>query len=113
MLRGLGKVQRHFLLCLIVPTEALQEPRWLGILRGLRLCLCILDGADLYPYILLAPHLRSGIFRDFCSGISRGRTSARAFCTGRACFCTGRTCVRASSSAAQAWYSLNKPSAAG
>ena len=72
MPRGLGKVQRHFLLSLIVPTEALQEPRWLGILRGLRLCLCILDGADLYPYILLAPHLRSGIFRDFCSGISRG-----------------------------------------
>jgi hypothetical protein len=60
MPRGLGKVQRHFLLSLIVPTEALQEPRWLGILHGLRLCLCILDGADLYPYILLAPHLRSG-----------------------------------------------------
>ena len=72
MQRGLGKVQRHFLLSLIVPTEALQEPRWLGILRGPRLCLRILDWADLYPYILLAPHLRSGIFRDFCLGISRG-----------------------------------------
>jgi hypothetical protein len=72
MQRGLGKVQRHFLLSLIVPTEALQEPRWLGILRGLRLCLCILDGADLYPYILLAPHLRSGVFHDLCSGSSRG-----------------------------------------
>jgi hypothetical protein len=70
MLRGLGKVQRHFLLSLIVPTEASQEPRWLGILHGLRLCLCILDGADLY--ILLVPHLRSGIFRDFCLGILRG-----------------------------------------
>ena len=68
MLRG--KVQRHFLLSLIVPTEALQEPRWLGILHGLRPCLCILDGADLY--ILLAPHLRSGIFHDLCSGSSRG-----------------------------------------
>jgi hypothetical protein len=31
---------------------------------------CILDGA--YPYILLAPHLRSGILHDLCSGISRG-----------------------------------------
>jgi hypothetical protein len=71
MPRGLGKVQRQFLLGLIVPTEALQEPRWLGILHGLRLCLCILDGADLYP-ILLAPHLRSGIFHDLCSGSSRG-----------------------------------------
>src|SRR6267378_2251815 len=39
---GLGKVQRHFLLSLIHPTEALQEPRWLGILHGLDLCLCIL-----------------------------------------------------------------------
>src|SRR6266849_5290019 len=53
MPRGLGKVQRHFLLSLIVPTEALQEPRWLGILHGLRLGLCILDGADLCPCIFL------------------------------------------------------------
>ena len=32
MPRGLGKGQRHFLLSLILPTEALQEPRWLGFL---------------------------------------------------------------------------------
>ena len=55
-------MQRHFLLSLIHQTEALQEPRWLGILHRLDLCLCI----------LLAPHLRSGIFHDPCSGISRG-----------------------------------------
>ncbi len=55
-------MQRHFLLSLIHQTESLQESRWLGILHGLDLCLCI----------LLAPHLRSGIFHDLCSGISRG-----------------------------------------
>src|SRR6266851_921719 len=43
----LGKVQRHFLLSLILQTEALQEPRWLGILHGLDLCLCILHGPGL------------------------------------------------------------------
>src|SRR6267378_1437337 len=71
---GLGKVQRHFLLSLIHPTEALQEPRWLGILHGLDLCLCILHGPDLYPCILLAPHLGSGILDgpDFCSGVMLG-----------------------------------------
>ena len=47
-------MQRHFLLSLIHQTESLQESRWLGILHGLDLCLCI----------LLAPHLRSGIFHD-------------------------------------------------
>jgi hypothetical protein len=74
MQRGLGKVQRHFLLSLIVPTEALQEPRWLGILHGLDLRLCILHGPDLYPCILLAPYLCSGIFQgpDLCSGIMLG-----------------------------------------
>src|SRR6266851_2504295 len=74
MPRGLGKVQRHFLLSLIVPTEALQEPRWLGILHGLRLCLCILDGADLYPYILLTPHLLLH-GSDLCPCIFLGRPS--------------------------------------
>jgi len=59
MPRGLGKVQRHFLLSLIHPTEALQEPRWLGILHGLDLW-CIF-GPDLYPCISPAPHLCSGI----------------------------------------------------
>jgi hypothetical protein len=58
--------------------------------------------------------------RTFCSRRTCARafftTFARAFRAGRTCaraFCTGRTCVRASSSAAQAWYCLNKPSAAG
>src|SRR6266849_2883119 len=49
---------------LIHQTEALQEPRWLGILHGLGLCLCILHGPDQYPCILLGPHL--------CAGISHG-----------------------------------------
>src|SRR5216683_1113856 len=57
----LGKVQRHFLLSLILQTEALQEPRWLGILHGLDLCLCILHGPD----------LRSGIY-DLCLVILYG-----------------------------------------
>ena len=74
MPRGLGKVQHHFLLSLIHPTEALQEPRWLGILHGLDLCLCILHRPHLYPCILLAPHLCSSILDgpDFCSGIMLG-----------------------------------------
>jgi hypothetical protein len=46
---GLGKVQHHFLLGLIVPTGALHEPR--------PRCLGILLGRDLCPCILLAPHL--------------------------------------------------------
>src|SRR6266851_3372379 len=50
MPRGLGKVQRHFLLSLIVPTEALQEPRWLGILHKPDL---LLHGSDLCPCIFL------------------------------------------------------------
>src|SRR5258706_13881531 len=68
---GIGKVQRHFLLSLIHPTEALQEPRWLGILHGLDLCLCLLYGPDRYPCILLAPRLCSGILDgpDFCPRI--------------------------------------------
>src|SRR6266852_3766397 len=60
MPRGLGKVQRHFLLSLIVPTEALQEPRWLGSSRGPDLCTRILHkpdlllhGSDLCPCIFL------------------------------------------------------------
>ena len=70
----LGKVQRHFLLSLILQTEALQEPRWLGILHGLDLRLCILHGPGLCPCILLAPHLCSGIFQgpNLCSGIMLG-----------------------------------------
>ena len=64
-------MQRHFLISLIHPTEALQEPRWLGILHGLDLGLCILHGPDLYPCILLAPRLCSGILDgpDFCPRI--------------------------------------------
>ena len=75
MPRGRARqLQRHFLLSLIHQTEVLQEPRWLGILHRLDLCLCILDGPGLYPRILLAPHLCSGILDgpDFCSSIMLG-----------------------------------------
>jgi hypothetical protein len=72
MPRGRARqLQRHFLLSLIHQTEVLQEPRWLGILHRLDLCLCILDGPGLYPRILLAPHLCSGIMLgpDLCPRI--------------------------------------------
>jgi hypothetical protein len=74
MPRGLGKAQRHFLLILIHPPEALQEPPWLGILHGLDLCLCILHRPDLYPCFLLVSLLCSSILDgpDFCSGIMLG-----------------------------------------
>ena len=74
MPRGLGKAQRHFLLILIHPPEALQEPPWLGILHGLDLypcfllvsllCSSILDGPDFCSGIMLGPDLCSGILHD-------------------------------------------------
>src|SRR5258707_3337763 len=69
---GLG--ERHFLLDLIAPTEALQEPRCLGILHRLVLCSGVWYGRDLYLCILLRPDLCSGIMLppDLCSGISLG-----------------------------------------
>src|SRR5258708_4474315 len=55
---GLGKVQRHFLLSLIHPTEALQEPRWLGILHDLCLVLDLGILSGLYGlFVLFGPDL--------------------------------------------------------
>ncbi len=50
---GLG--ERRFLLDLIAPTEALYEPRCLGILHRLVLCSGAWYGRDLYPCIFLFP----------------------------------------------------------
>src|SRR6266851_1211503 len=48
---------------LIAPTEALREPRWLGILYGPGRCLRILYGPVLWLGILLVPVLCSCILR--------------------------------------------------
>lgn len=63
--------ERHFLLGLIAPTEALQERRFLGILHRLTLCSGVLYGRDLYSCILLPPDLFSGILHrpDLCPRI--------------------------------------------
>jgi hypothetical protein len=57
---------------LIAPTEALREPRWLGILYGPGRCRGILYGPVLWLGILLGPGLCSFILRalHLCSGIS-------------------------------------------
>ena len=57
---------------LILQTETLQEPRWLSILHGLDLCLCILlpphsclcifQVSDLRSRIMLGPYICAGIF---------------------------------------------------
>ena len=66
---------------LILQTETLQEPRWLSILHGLDLCLCILlpphsclcifQVSDLRSGIMLGPHMCADIFHgpDLRSGI--------------------------------------------
>jgi len=80
LMRGLGKIQRYFLLGLIEPTGALHEPRLrcLGILHGPILCLgillgcscifhnlCSLHGPDL-SLLLHRPDLFWGSLHDLC-----------------------------------------------
>jgi len=59
---------------LILQTETLQEPRWLSILHGLDLCLCILLPPHSCPCIFQVSDLRSGIMLGphTCAGIFYG-----------------------------------------
>jgi hypothetical protein len=59
---------------LILQTETLQEPRWLSILHGLDLCLCILLPPHSCPCIFQVSDLRSGIMLGphMCAGIFYG-----------------------------------------
>jgi hypothetical protein len=59
---------------LILQTETLQEPRWLSILHGLDLCLCILLQPHSCPCIFQVSDLRSGIMLGphMCAGIFYG-----------------------------------------
>jgi len=69
--KAMGLGIPHLLPSLIAQTEALQEGRWLGILRGLVLCSSILYGPGLYPCILLQPDPCSGLLPapDLCPRI--------------------------------------------